>query len=362
MGIYHNKKRQNWYSRFMFNGEIYKKEGFKSRSEAFQWEGRKREELEAPPLQGTLSISAHDLATEYLKNCKIRMQHNTVRQKSSVYRRLFAFLGSADIPVIEISPKQIQRFLNERATEKGNTAANNDLKDIKAMFNYGIRSRLIFENPCNEIEPFPRNKRNSRYIPPPEDVVKVRLAATGDESDLIETVSLTAGRRGEIVHIPDAPNESHAITWEDVNFEEGWVRLWTRKRRGGELEEDYLPLKGRLKEILQRRYRGRDKTTPYVLTFTEKQIRRMMHRLCEQAGVKYFGLHAIRHHVATMLEDAGKSTTQIQHVLRHRRRSTTEQYMHLMPRGLEDAFDTLEEKSLTIVTSGDERKASDNEG
>jgi len=47
--------------------------------------------------------------------------------------------------------------------------------------------------------------------------------------DLLTVLYHTLGRIGEVLR----------LNWEDINFEKKWVRLSTRKRRGGELEADY---------------------------------------------------------------------------------------------------------------------------
>ena len=69
----------------------------------------------------------------------------------------------------------------------------------------------------------------------------------------------------------------------------------------------------------------------------------MMASLCRKAGVKAFGFHAIRHHVASVVNDSGKaSMKQIQILLRHKRQSTTETYLHVMGEGIRDAISILD--------------------
>jgi integrase len=132
-----------------------------------------------------------------------------------------------------------------------------------------------------------------------------------------------------------------------VNLEQGWVRLWTRKRRGGELEGDILPVGAEVLNVLKRRWQNRDSETskvfPELEDLSHNKTYRIMARLCGRAGVKPFGFHAIRHHVASILQDSGKATTtQIQKFLRHRRRTTTEAYLHMIDRTLVDLPGILE--------------------
>jgi integrase len=159
--------------------------------------------------------------------------------------------------------------------------------------------------------------------------------ANRDEQDFIECIYHLLARKSEIVR----------PTWEDVNFEERWGRLYTRKRRGGDLQADYLPMNKTLYRVLRHRWERRDKTTPYVFQFGANKIGYMMERLCKRAGVKRFGFHAIRHHVASILNDPKKaSMKQIQKLLRHLRQTTTETYLHEIEGSLHKAISILDER------------------
>ncbi len=52
-----------------------------------------------------------------------------------------------------------------------------------------------------------------------------------------------------------------------------------------------------------------------------------MKNLCRRAGVKHFGLHAIRHLSASILAKEGIPMIDIQTILRHKNLSTTERYI-----------------------------------
>jgi hypothetical protein len=65
----------------------------------------------------------------------------------------------------------------------------------------------------------------------------------------------------------------------------------------------------------------------------------MMKRLCKRAGVKPFGLHAIRHLTASTLYGKGYSLAHIQAVLRHKNPKTTERYLRKL--GLEQVREAL---------------------
>jgi len=66
-----------------------------------------------------------------------------------------------------------------------------------------------------------------------------------------------------------------------------------------------------------------------------------MRKLCDKAGVKHFGFHAIRHLSASILYKKGEELAVIQAVLRHKSPGTTERYLRSV--GLERVREALEE-------------------
>lgn len=333
------KRGKTWIAKFQHQNRQYKREGIPTRREAVLWEAEKRQEVSARPPAGarTPSISFAGLGTEYLVECQHRIRSATVNHKAFVYNSFLRFLGR-DKPVVMVSRRDISEYLNRRASRSGKKAANRDLRELKALFNWAIRTEVIaIRNPCNLIQKYPEEPYRP-YVPPPEDMDKVRMAATGDTRDFIETLYHLLARKSEIVR----------LTWEDISLDQRWVRLWTRKRQGGELQPDYLPMNDSLFSVLRDRFDRRDKEQQSVFNFSGWELREMMPGLCKKAGVKPFGFHAIRHHVSSLLNATGKaSMKQLQMLLRHRQQSTTEVYLHTIAGDLYDTIGLLDRKDLT---------------
>ncbi len=170
-----------------------------------------------------------------------------------------------------------------------------------------------------------------KNIPSKEDLFRVILAADPDTQDYLWTIKETMGRMGEI----------NQLTWQDVNFDNLYVVLYTRKKRGGNRTPRKVPMTDKLYNILSYRYEHRDKTKPWVFwhrywdRFKKdwgegpfKDRKKIMKTLCKKTGVKYFRFHALRHFGASVLDHANVNIGSIQRILGHENRTTTEIYLH----------------------------------
>jgi len=144
------------------------------------------------------------------------------------------------------------------------------------------------------------------------------------------------------------------LTWDDVDFENDKIRLWTSKRHGGDFDFDWLPMTKTLKEA----FLWWLENTPFedsknvFLCVEEKNFCRevygkpfkhrqhFMKNLCGRAEVKHFGFHAIRHLTASTLYKLGSSVADIQAVLRHQSATTTARYIKAL--GIEGVRPALE--------------------
>ncbi|MGA3114585.1 MAG: tyrosine-type recombinase/integrase [Syntrophobacteraceae bacterium] len=359
MTVWKDPKTGRYRYKFKHKGQQYGKKGIVTRKAAAEQEAAEKKKLKGPE---TLTVSFHELATQYLDFMQPRIAKNTYRSKKLIFKSFLSFIDPAPskqpakdeerervstFPADAVTEIQILKFLEKvregSKSEDGNKRANRYLRELNTLYNWGYKKRLARENPPATAEPYPEDQF-IKYVPPVEDIDKVLMAANREEMELVIVLYHTAGRISEILR----------LIWEDVNFERRWVRLWTRKRRGGKAEEDYLQFTTALETTLKARWKSRDKKSPYVFTnprtgtkYTrdEKFIRHLMENLCARAGVKPFTFHSIRHHVASILKDSGKATVgQIQKFLRHRRMTTTENYLHDLSPEVREIADILDSK------------------
>ena len=155
--------------------------------------------------------------------------------------------------------------------------------------------------------------------------------ADPDTQDYLWTIRETMARVSEV----------NRLTWEDVNLNERFVILYTRKKVGGDLTPRKVPMTQKLYEVLKRRHDNRDPDKPWVFWhryWSRKKGRfcegpygdrkQVMKTLCEKAGVKYFRFHPIRHSGASTMDGNNVPIGAIQRILGHENRKTTEIYLH----------------------------------
>ncbi len=332
--------RIRWLACVKKNG-IRKQKLCQTRSEALEWEVTARKALqESKPL--TLTVSLGDWATMYLNFAKTKFSPTTYKEKTSAFKRFFLCV-KPETETNGFTAKHALAYLQKQAEIRSGHASNKDRKNLVAAWNWGIKFHDFMSNPFQSVDKF-SEVRSPRYVPPEEDFWAVFNVAEGQDQIMLLTYLHLAARRAELFR----------LTWADVDFLNNRVRLGTCKRKDGTLEYDWLPMTRELKITLMKWWEERPiKDTEYVFVCTDetpfcrdyygKPFRKRQHlmkRLCKRAGVKRFGLHAIRHLTASVLYQAGQPVAVIQTILRHKSASTTERYLRSL--GLEHTREALD--------------------
>lgn len=312
------KRNGKWLAQVRLDNQTIRKT-FPTKKEAIEWEVDQQREIRTSTRQETPSDCLIDWATAYLEYSQARFVSKTWDEKRSMFKRMFKIVAPSQ-PVHTLTSGQVLNFLKEQAVKRSGYSANKDRKNLVAAWNWGMKYfGLPSPNPCL-VDRFPE-ERQKRYVPPESDFWKVYHAA---ESSQDQVMLLT------YLHLAARRMEIFKLKWEDVDFADSRVRLYTRKRMGGSLEHDWLPLTDDLFNALLDHRQGCSGEWVFPDPSTDLayyQRNRWMPRLCEKAGVRPFGLHAIRHLTASILAKANVSMIDIQAILRHKNLSTTERYI-----------------------------------
>ena len=348
MSVWQDPDTKKWKYKFEYQKQRYKREGYPTQRGALLAEAEKRIEVSAPPQKATFpSPHLGEVGKNYLLHCEKRgMAVNTIRSKDAVLSNLVYNIG--DPPVGEITKEDIESYLDTRI-DSGKSTYNRDLCQIRAMFNWHFGRQAVLFNPANEIEKM-REDSYIRYFPPIENYKAVKLIAAADEVDFLETVFHAGLRR----------IEAQRLLWDrDINFESCSLTAWTRKRKNGALTPKPKAMTKTLRRILQSRYQKRDKSDSRVFQFDTDFLDHMMRRLCEQAQVQPFTLHALRHLGASSLLTSNAPLPAVQAYLGHERITTTDIYAHTFPSAIQRAVEILDGLESQARTGKTEKRPED---
>jgi integrase len=332
MALYYDRGKELWRYEFQHLGERHTGSA-KTKAEARTEREEHRKRVKAEAKNQTQTDTAFStVANQYLDWSTKRHVKGTVDVKKIIYRRFIAHAGDLDIR--EITPAVLHAFLS---TRPNNHSYNTYRKDLCALFSFAIKQlRLMEHSPCWSLERMPEETKR-KEIPTQEEFLRILAAAGPDEKPLLIILAHTLGRIDEILR----------MTWQDVNFDRLTVTLWTRKRKGGNLEPRTIPMNEDLHKTLWQMWRRREQQTWvfYNKREDDRYLRRpkLMRTLCRRAGVKHYGFHAIRHFVATYLHDIKKIPTGvIGGILGHQSKRTTEVYLHSVDESAREAMRRLE--------------------
>lgn len=327
--------------------EHRKEKSFASKKEALEWEAEMRRKPVEEWKAKTDTVCLADWAQMYLDFAEATFSRKTYEEKKSLFRRFFKEVDPT-LSIEELNKPKVLAYIMKQEEDRSGNAANKDRKNLVAAWNWGVEyldPPLPSPNPCL-VKRMPE-VRHPRYIPPEKDFWQVYGVAQGQDKIMLLTFLHLAARRGEIFR----------LAVPDLDFDNSRLRLWTRKRKDGNFEYDWLPMTKELRDALLWWLKKRPiKDSPYVFLCLDdtpfcredygKPFRyrlQFMRRLCDKAGVKRFGFHAIRHLSAIILYKLGYGVNTIQLILRHKSPRTTELYLKNL--GLGVAKDALNELS-----------------
>jgi integrase len=323
------KRRQKWAYRFKYEGEIYFKSGFDLAAEA-----------EAAESELRLTLSS---TVTFSKMAQRRLEHVKVYCTMQHFRDTRAILGHfpewSNMPLLLITKEMINHKILDLAKELSPNNVNRHLRGLRSLFTLAVQEGLIPRNPTTGIKFLPI-ARAARVVPTPQDIKEVLLRADPHDQYFLTIAWQTAARISEITQ----------LTWEDVDFKEGTVRLWTRKAKGRNRTPRTVPMLPDVRKALEHLYKTRVKESPWVFTSPEKMRKypdqpnewsygyrkKLLRRLTNS-----FTFHCLRHSTASTLAALGVELPVIQKILGHARPTTTDLYLSMMPGGISEGMNRL---------------------
>lgn len=313
--------KEVWYGRItlmMPDGSRRRKErSFPSKRDALDWEAKTAPAVSCRGITcgEWLDARADDYAARGLES---------IDEKRLCYRRFFMDISPA-LPVTALTQKLCMTHLNKQAKKISGHRANRSKRHLIEAWTWGVEVLgLPPKNPFKTIKDY-SEKKGVKYVPTESDFWKV-YDAQGDQQIRLMLLVLyyTACRRSEV----------HRLTWGDVDIAGAKVRIGNRKGRNGSWRWYWVSLPDDAVQALRlwkARSRFTDEEDRVICNQANGEMiedwHHLMGYLCEDAGVKPFGYHGIRHMVAVKLYRAGHTVSEIQQLLCHESPGTTEIYL-----------------------------------
>ena len=325
-----------YFFKFVHRGKQVRKFGFATEEEALLAQARERERLAAYN-SGTFAMLVEQRLGE-IRAYSTRLWFVNSRGILEQYKDWYK------LPACEITPIMIRDRVMQIAADKGNSVANRHIVVLKSCFAVAVRDEELDRNPVNRIKKFP-TKKARKFVPSKDSIEAILGLATELDRAYLTIIWLTAARVREI----------NNLRWEDVDLDRNALTLWTKKKSGGDNKARRVYMVGKVVDALAVAAKYRVENSPWVFSSEEKMRLyplspdrwnydyrdKFFHTLCRRAGVTVFSYHALRHHTASALDQAGVPITSIQAILGHEKATTTNDYLHELGRS-SDAMRALE--------------------
>jgi integrase len=354
MAIYQDKEKKTWYCKFYYtdyNGvkKQKKKEGFKLKREAQEWE---RNFLEQRTLD--VDILFKNFVEKYFADMEHRVKYSTLLNKRHlVDKKITPFF--AELELSQITPVHVRQWQNELISykdEDGKPYSQTYLKTINnqlsALFNYAVRYYNLRENPCIKAGSMGKKHAEEMNIWTHDEFVKFISCINNEESIVAFSILYYTGMRsGELL----------ALTWSDIDLENGTITInKTYQRLNGKdiIGTPKTPKSNRtvlifpyLTDVIKgwkdKQYKLNEDSR--IIVHTKSFLQHELKEGTEKANLTRIRVHDLRHSHASLLIEMGFSPLLIAERLGHENIETTlNTYSHLYPNKQVELAKALQEK------------------
>lgn len=329
--------RQKWFTLGTY-GDLTPKE---ARDEAARVRSAaaRGEDPQSEKLKSRKAETVAELCDKYLKEgCATKKASTLATDRGRIKRHIKPLLGGRRVK--DITHNDIKRFMiavaegktsvDERTGPRGRArvsggkgTASRTVGLLGGIFAFAVAEDMRPDNPVHGVKRYP-DRRGERFLSPQE------LARLGDALskaerngtspiaiNVLRALILTGCRKSEILE----------LLWNEVDFEQGYLRLTDSKTR-----EKAVPLGASALELFASipRMSG----NPYVFPGMGEGIHlvglpKIWERIRKMADLDDVRLHDLRHSFASVGAGAGIGLTIVGKLLGHRDPKTTARYSHV---------------------------------
>jgi len=244
-----------------------------------------------------------------------------------------------DMKANEIKPSMIEAYQHKklstiscRGTPFKPASVNRELEVMRRIFNLAVREEMVERNPCWKVTRLSEKNARDRVLSA-EELKSLIAHLPQHAADIVTVAYYTGMRAGEIFD----------LTWDRVNMKEGFLVLTQQDTKTEEARHVYF--NGPVREILERLGRVRYISHNHVFTYQGNPVRSIKNALAtalQEAGIKDFRLHDLRHTFTTNARKAGVDRTVIMKLTGHKTLSMFTRYNTVDQADAKDAMEKLD--------------------
>ena len=300
------------------NQRVIKTKTFKLKKNARQWAKKIEGDSDLIALYGSdgAMMTFSSLADEYEKWWSARHNTKGLNSRLGFWRDLYR-----DTRIIEVEAASIRTALKDYRQTHAPATTNRLRSCLSSLFKYAIKEQGYIENnPVRLVPSLTENNKIVRYLTDDECTALIASckASDWDKMYLLVVLALTSGARlGELL----------GLHWNDIDFNSKTAILHHTKN--GDSRILTFPDVAMV-ELQQFREVG----TGLVFQSKKKwnrpfEFRKHWHKAMDNAGIKNFRFHDLRHSAASYLAMSGATLKEIAEVLGHKSIQSTDRYAHL---------------------------------
>lgn len=307
------KKRYAWMADYSdASGKRIRKQ-FKTQQEAKDAESTGTSSASKEKILGVkiaLEKIFNEIADEFEKNSEVNVKPETHRANLNALKTLRPFFGK--ILISHISEKNIDDYIVKRAQTVKPASVNRDLAVLKHILKLAKRWNYLKDVP--EIKMMKGETKRLRYLTSKEIEKLLKECAYPLYLYTLVQFALNTGAR---------KSEALNITWDRINFDTRLIHLEDTKHNRRD-----IPMNDILFEVLTE-YKKKAPNTEKL--FSVGNPRKAFDNAKEDAGIKDFTFHDLRHTFASHLVMQGTDLATVSKLLGHASIEMTMRYVHLSP-------------------------------
>ena len=330
------KRGSVWYLSYYINGKRVRKKVGKSKKLA----ELAREEIEVKIAKAELGWEeVKDPAFDGFKDQYLTyLAGNTrpttyVRYKKALqhFTHFLQSYGNPSPKLSQISFQAIEEYKQKRINVVKPLTVNVELKVLKALYNFAIKSRCARDNPVNKVAFYREVEKKPKFLSQRE--IEQLLQSSDGLYPIIYTFLKTGLRKSELIN----------LRWEDIDFQRKCITVESKEKwytKTGNSRE--IPLGNGLLETLK----NLPRTSEYVFVNTNGKkygyhLTERVKRLGTRIGMNGLTLHTLRHTFISHLVMSGVDLVTVKELAGHSDIKTTMRYAHLAPEHLRKSIGKL---------------------